>query len=169
MPKREELFVTSEKRESSSAEATKSYNNLDECVTESIYSIRTILGNPPKKKRKTDNVCPMTFGEMQTSLNKPESRPIRILLDSGASKSIVFAELARKLHKTKSGTTQWSTVAGAVNTSHKARVKFKLSEFSTRKVIEWKFHVTKADFNYDMIIGRDLLKELNPPGVEPDF
>ena len=94
----------------------------------------------------------MTFGKMLLALNKDERASIRILLDSGASKSIVFGELAKRLHKVKTGATQWSTVAGAVETSHAARVKFKLSEFSTSCVIEWTFHAAKQSFNYDMII-----------------
>ena len=105
-------------------------------------------------------MCPMTFGEMQLSLNKDERRVLRILLDSGASKSIVFGELAKRLHKIKTGTTQWCTVAGAVTTNHAARVQFKLNEFSTSRVVEWTFHASKSAFNYDLIIGRDLLTEL---------
>ena len=102
----------------------------------------------------------MTFGEMQISLNKDERQVIIILLDSGASKSIIFANLAKRLHKSKTGKTQWSTVAGAVETTHATRVNFKLNEFSTSRVVEWTFHAAEKEFNYDMIIGRDLLTEL---------
>ena len=90
---------------------------------------------------------------MKLLLNKDETKTIRILLDLGASRNIIFADLARKLHKEKTGMTQWSIVAGAVQTMHAARVKFKLSEFSTRRTVEWTFHAANTDFNYDMIIG----------------
>ena len=60
----------------------------------------------------------MTFGKMQVLLNKDKHQVIRILLDSGANKSIIFANLAKRLFKTKTGKTQWSTVVGAVETTH---------------------------------------------------
>jgi len=56
--------------------------------------------------------------------------------------------------------TRWSTAAGIMTTTQKCRVEFKLTEFDEQKVIEWDFHVTKNDFSYDMIIGRDLLEPL---------
>ena len=108
----------------------------------------------------------MTFGEMKTRLGKTKTASIRILLDSGASKSIIFKELAKKLRQKKTSTTEWSTVAGTVRTDHKAKVQLKLSEFSEQKVIEWEFHTTDTKFNYDMIIGRDLLSAL---GIIIDF
>ncbi len=97
---------------------------------------------------------------MRTHLGKPKPVPIRILFDSGASKSILFQGLVKKLRLKKTIPTEWNTAAGKMKTSHTAKVQFMLTEFDGRKVIEWEFHTAEQEFSYDMIIGRDLLTEL---------
>jgi len=45
-------------------------------------------------------------------------------------------------------------------------LQFTLPELHEKRLINWDFHVTRQSFNYDMIIGRDLLTEL---GIEFSF
>ena len=55
-------------------------------------------------------------------------------------------------------------MGGIFETRQKARVQFKLPEFSHNKTITWNVHVDEhtalADAQYDMIIGTDLMEEL---------
>ena len=58
--------------------------------------------------------------------------------------------------------------AREIKKAYKTKVAFSLSEFSESKIIEWRFNVcnSKKELHYDMIIGRDLLKQL---GMVLDF
>ena len=55
-------------------------------------------------------------------------------------------------------------MGGTFKTKRKARVEFKLPEFSQNKTITWMAHVDEttdtATSQYDMIIGTDLMAEL---------
>ena len=55
-------------------------------------------------------------------------------------------------------------MGGIFETRQKARVQFKLPEFSHNKTITWNVHVDEhtapADAQYDMIVGTDLMEEL---------
>ena len=143
------------------------YNNLDECITESIYSIRrTLAGHSPRKKQKLDQTCPITFGKVRTRLGKPNPVTIKILFDSGASATIGQYEVLKHLRLRKETKTEWSTAAGSMNTDLRTKLQFKLMEFDQDSVIEWNIHVTKQKMSYDLIIGRDLMTEL---GIKIDF
>ena len=88
---------------------------------------------------------------------------VKILLDSGASASIISEKHVRNknyyLDKTKSNT--WSTMAGSFATSYETEIQLKLPELFHTAHITAPFHVTKRMHNYDIIFGRDLLRELN--------
>lgn len=96
---------------------------------------------------------------------KLSEESLTILLDTGASSSIVSKEVVKnsdiKCAKTAQKTV-WNTPSGKMCTGRVALVQFVLDEFSTRKTITWKFHVAASEqkLGYDMIIGRDLLRDL---------
>ena len=144
------------------------YNNLDKCITESVYSIRRTLAghNPPRKKQKLDQTCPITFGKVRTRLGKPKPVTVKILFDTGASATIGQYDALKHLWLRKETDTEWTTAAGTMITDLKTKLQFKLIEFDQDSVIEWKIHVTKQKMSYDLIIGRDLMKEL---GIKIDF
>ena len=129
-----------------------------------------LTGHPPKKKEKvTENSCPVTFGQMRKTLGQaqPKLAPIRILLDSGASKSIVFHKVAKKLRICRDITQNtWTTLAGQFETNKRTQVIFKLNEFDEQVTVKHEFTVCKQPSNYDMIIGVDLMTEL---GIILDF
>ena len=108
----------------------------------------------------------MIFGVMRTSLGKPKTAEVRILCDSGASKSIIKSDLVKKLRVKRDSHTRWKTAAGNFDTNATAKVQFKMPEFHETTAVEWTFHVTKQPLGYDIILGRDLLEEL---GVTIDF
>jgi len=123
----------------------------------------------PRKKQKISHLAPILIGELNIRLGKPKFEPIRTLLDTGTTSSLVLGRLTKKLRMTQSNkSTKWNTKAGIFETNKTCKVQFILPEFDQNKVIEWKMHVddSTADFNYDMIIGTDLMVEL---GISIDF
>ena len=119
-----------------------------------------------KKRRKGVLHTPITFGVIRSRLNNVDARDVRILVDSGASESLVRHDVVRKLRLQKAKPAKWNTAAGTFTTEGTCKVKLCLPEFYTSKHIDWKFHTTKQPLSYDMIIGRDLLSEL---GMIIDF
>ena len=87
----------------------------------------------------------------------------KVLLDSGASKTVVNSDLVKKLKKHKNTSkTVFNTPGGRLVTTSRCKVLFRLTELNASRVIEWECQVndSKEPTNYDMIIGRDLLEEL---------
>ena len=108
-----------------------------------------------------DHLAPIVFAMLNTRVGKPKTKVIRVLLDSGSSGTVIHEDLVKHLRVSKSTPTRWSTAAGKLQTDKVVRkLRFILHEFDTKKVIEWSAHVTKVKFNYDLIVGRDLLQEL---------
>ena len=101
------------------------------------------------------------YGYLRTIKTAPGGAPIKILADSGASSSVINYKCVKHLHKKKGKPISWQTAAGIMKTEEKTTIQFRLPEFDNDKIIEWDVHVTKETTNYDMILGRDLLSELN--------
>ena len=136
---------------------------LDNCITKTQYSIRSMLQghSSNRKKQKIEHVVPMIAGLLQTEENPTLAKRILILLDSGASQSIINQNiLSPKILIKQDNSTTWNTVAGSFFTKYKAKVSFKLPSLHETRVIETKMHVTPKLEKYDMIIGRELLQEL---------
>ena len=120
------------------------------------------------KRQKLSKNIPMTWGRIQTSLNKnSEIKTIKILLDSGASQTIMCETLAQHLNKIEIAGQKWNTAAGIFETNKIAKIHFTLPKFFESKIIEWQAHLfPKGNNNYEMIIGRDLLTTL---GIDISF
>ena len=92
---------------------------------------------------------------------------LRILLDSGASASIINSSyVLRKELQKNNDTHEWTTMAGTFKTTRLAEIKIKLPELSDTAEINAKCHVTKQKSKYDLILGREILREL---GIALDF
>ena len=69
-----------------------------------------------------------------------------------------------QMSKYKHSSTKWQTMGGTFKTKRKARVEFKLPEFSQNKTITYMAHIDKttdtAMSQYDMIIRTNLMVEL---------
>ena len=63
-------------------------------------------------------------------------------------------------------THEWSTMAGTFKTTRLAEIKLKLPELSDSAEINVNCHVTKQKSNYDLILGREILREL---GINLNF
>lgn len=92
--------------------------------------------------------------------HKDNNRDIIILLDSGASQSIMKHDLAKDLKLINVATTEWHTVAGKFVTNKKTSITFSLPTLHEKRTIESLMHVSPDLQNYDIILGRDLLQEL---------
>ena len=93
-----------------------------------------------------------------------ELRRIRILFDSGASATIATADLVRTLKKRKTEPVTWHTKSGSFSTNEICPIRFMLPAFHTDKVVEWNAYVdaqySSTKPKYDLIIGRDLMEEI---------
>mgnify|MGYP005753024869 CR=1 FL=1 len=146
-------------------------NSLDECIDQAMgycneaNTLRTTVRNQnsPNKKQKVEDLRPMVFLRMNSrSTGKPKPITIKALLDSGASGTIMDPKIATKLKKQPSTVpTVWTTPSGAMSTNEESRVQFTIPELHEDRMIQWTSHIASQSIaNYDMIIGRDLLRSL---------
>ena len=153
------------------------FDSLDECInaarnnSKEMFAIADLIRGrgkpPPQKRRKNSDLKPLVFARFNTKLGKPAPVTLRVLLDSGASGTLVAEEHAKKLRlKKTSARTVWTTPGGALKTTCKCKAQFTLPELHDNRLIEWDVHVSKSLGAYDMIIGRDLLEDL---GIDLKF
>jgi hypothetical protein len=88
------------------------------------------------KPKHTKIVIPTTevIGETTVSGSK---KPLRILIYTGSSSSIILKKFINKslLVKNSRTTTEWTTLGGKFHTKKQCTVKFKLPEFFLNKTI----------------------------------
>ena len=115
-----------------------------------------------KKVKKKNNTI-----SIDNKKDNYKNQSVKILLDSGASASIISDSYVTKNDYVKNKTSSnWTTMAGTFETNRVATVILKLPELNHTAEISEKFHVTKKKFNYDVIIGRETLRKL---GIVLDF
>ena len=95
---------------------------------------------------------------------------MKALLDSGASATLAKKSRGQKLKvKTKASSTEWTSANGEMTTTQKCGIQFMMPELSNSQRVTWdSVHVMPDQLksNYDMIIGRDLLRKL---GIQMSF
>jgi hypothetical protein len=147
--------------ESSSSESESSSSNGKK-VSHTMYAIRTTMQKPHDTKNQRLTT------EFLITLVSPNnnSKPVRCLLDTGTTRSIVLKHYMSFSHhhyknKTK---TKWQTLSGTLTTSKIAAMQFIIPELSTSKQITWACHVDEVSSRdkvpYDIILGLDFLAEL---------
>ena len=99
---------------------------------------------------------------MNGRIGKAKYCTLRIILNSGASSSIVLGKQTRKLCHKNTHPIKWSTQGVEFLNTYKTNIKLVLPELDATKSIVWVLHVDDSQkyLWYDMIIGRDLLLEL---------
>jgi hypothetical protein len=92
--------------------------------------------------------------------------PMRALLDTGATSTIVLREIVGKGRdriNTKKRT-KWKTLVGTFTTNYESLLDFKFPELSTGKVVTWQANVddknSSKEAAYDMIMGMDLMSSI---------
>jgi len=104
---------------------------------------------------------PVVFALLNTRLGKEKAKRISVLLDSGASSSVIHRDIVKKLRIKPTSPTVWNTAAGPLSTEGKVTITFALPELSPSASITTTVHVHPTQIaRYDMIIGRDLMTEL---------
>ena len=91
-----------------------------------------------------------------------DQAPVKVLLDSGTSSTIVSGRYCKKLKQKTQKKTTWATKAGTFTTSSTAKIKLSLPELDSNKIVTWDCYVDDSTEKqrYDVIIGRDLLSVL---------
>jgi len=142
-------------------------------VTEDMYILKNLRqltmtsANKNNPETTVPKPIPMLMAGVRTSLGLPKPKDYVVLLDSGASGSVISSEITKKLKIVKGPKCVWNTAAGPMETNLKTKVQFMLPELSETKLIEWNMHIVSSKtMNYDIIIGRDMLEEL---GIIIDF
>jgi len=134
---------------------------LDTKISKEHNTIAGILtGRHKQKRQKVVHLSPIVFAELRAGLGKVKTKALKVLLDSGASTSLVQASAVKKLRHKKTRSETWTTAAGTFQTTHTTDVEFKLPEFSSSRIIKANFHIMENHIKYDMILGRDILSDL---------
>jgi predicted aspartyl protease len=142
---------------------TDSDDSFDAYTLSQLHSTST--GSTSTKDK---NFAPVVVAKIQSHPQQPKVQWIRVLLDSGASGTIINGTYTKKINTQRVSKTEWTTKSGTFVTEKECKIHFSLPEFHENKIIEWTVHVddTEQNFKYDMIIGRDLLEAL---GISFDF
>ena len=112
--------------------------------------------NPSKQHRSNryDRPQPVLFAKIQLSDNREDTAMIKVLVDSGASKTVVRRSLLKALRKKKlAQKVVWMTTAGDFCTKHVAVMNFLLPELNPAANITAEVHLVDLLGQYDMIIG----------------
>jgi len=178
-PKRKVSYVaktTSEDSNSSSDEsqsyfyfnfgATRSDSYTSASATQNVsteftnYALRNIARRKTARSKFTTELVIELLGPGDLV------KPLRCLLDTGTSKSILLAHytnMCAKVTKAKHPI-EWKTLTGTLVTEKIGEINFKIPELSTSKQISWKLHLDEVSNHkqvpYDIILGLDLLTEL---------
>ena len=127
-------------------------------ITENLKNSRTV-----SKNKRTDKTVLKNKEKSKTvSTKKVKSKKtVKILLDSGASASIIHSSYVGKNDfSNKNKKTTWKTLAGDFTTTRMANINLKLPELNPTAEINVNCHVTKNESNYDLILGREVISEL---------
>ena len=114
---------------------------------------------PPKLRGKistNSQINPTTLDENKNS----KARTIKMLVDSGASASIIRKDVLYERHKIlKDKKNKWSTMVGTFNTTFVTN-HIKLLELNHSTEIYAKYQLTDKLLNYNLILCRDVLHKL---------
>ncbi len=109
-------------------------------------------------------MSPILIGEMNTRLGRPVVEPLRILVDTGTTSSIILGKFTKKLRMKRTTATTWRTKAGTFTTTKKCKIQFRLPELHRQRIIEYTVNVddSKESPNgyYDLLLGTDMCQEL---------
>ena len=105
----------------------------------------------PSKRTKTVHYTPVTVGAINHRLGKSKLSNLRILLDSGASSTILSGKYAKKLRQKTTKPQKWVTQAGTIQTNQKAKVELILPEFDGTKLCPGTATWMTRSFLVDMI------------------
>ena len=138
----------------------------DESSTYTDYSVETSFAIRRAKVENSPTAYLTTEVVVEVKNPKGETWPLRTLIDTGTTRSIVLSPFVTQaaILKDSGKITKWKTMGGTFHTSKKAILTFRIPEMSQSKEIHWPCHVDETTNRrttpYDFIIGLDLINEL---------
>ena len=124
-----------------------------------LLPITFVVILPPNPRGKNSINSQIYLGPSDEN-TKSKACIIKILLDSGASASIVQKDVLHKhLRFLKDKKNKWSIMAWTFNTTFVTELKLKLPEINHTLEIYVNYHWTNKLLSYDLILGRDILHE----------
>ena len=93
---------------------------------------------------------------------KIQKKSLKVILDTGSERSVIKHIHSHHGKVSKGHAIKFRTPSGTFTSKDAVDVDFTLSEFSDSRRVRWKFHVLPENSRlpYDMIIGRDLMRNL---------
>lgn len=144
----------------------KSINKLDKFITRQKHNFK--LSHFESKIHDTSkDSTPVTLASVYSAddKNKIHKEHLLVLIDSGSSHSMAKASIVHKFKDKffKKEKSTYQTAAGTFTSKYSMKLHFSLDEFGGRTKIVHRFDLDEDEdgIGYDMIIGRDLLNELN--------
>ena len=56
---------------------------------------------------------------------------------------------------------QWKTQSGNLKNNKKSKLNFLITEFVTKQIMTWEFHINRSpEIRYNIILVRDIITEL---------
>ena len=86
-----------------------------------------------RKRRKETHKTTEVVALIYLNVKQTQTRVLRVLVNTGASATVVLGERCAKLKSKATSTTMWTTKAGTFTTNHKVKLKFLLPEFNQSK------------------------------------
>jgi uncharacterized protein YdhG (YjbR/CyaY superfamily) len=115
-----------------------------------------------KRRKLLQAPVPMLIGVVHIPIKgTKKTKKVKALVDSGASHCFLVSSIAKHFKRSSSLRQHaFATVAGPVNPKARTQVKFKLPELSSSAKFQAHFYVSDELCGYDMILGRDFLREI---------
>ena len=100
----------------------KTHQTLDLCIhatnkPQPCPIANLVRGQPIKNKVNMTNKKPIAFVQMNSRIGKRKRKTIKVLLDSGASASVLKRVHAKKLKIKNDRSTTWTTPSGTMRTN----------------------------------------------------
>ena len=101
------------------------------------------------KQNNNVDLMPILVGEVRSHPKKSNWHKVKILVDSGASASIIHKRFVSDLPRQKSKGVTWNTMGGQFRTTDKAKTQLCLLELNSTALINVELHITNQDSKYD--------------------
>jgi Aspartyl protease len=113
--------------------------------------LSSLRAHPNKRINNTKELVPVVFALLNIRRGKEKIKRISVLLDSGASSTVISKNIVKKLQVKSASATVWNTAAGPLSTNGKVDLTFTLPELSPSASIKATVHVHDGQLSrYDM-------------------
>jgi hypothetical protein len=162
---REESHQQQEEASDDRSQHTTNHSESDNEIF-TLEEKRNINTNDQDIITKQDYILEIAIGVLTDIITK-RYKYLRALIDSGSSSSIICEysmpdPVKKKIKDNPSGETKWTTMGGTYVTTGEANIWFQLTEFTPSHLFKHKLKVDRdaKSASYDIILGRDAMKEL---------